>query len=180
MSRIGKKNILVPKEIEIQINKQEITVKGPKGELKQTISPLIEIFQEEQQIIIHKKNASRQAQQLFGLSRTLINNLIVGVSEGFSKKLEISGVGYRSQMEGNDLILNMGYSHPVRIIPPHGISISVNKNTTIIISGINKENVGQIAANIRNVRPPEPYKGKGIRYENEIVKRKVGKAGRGK
>nr|YP_010336368.1 ribosomal protein L6 [Goniotrichopsis reniformis]UNJ14774.1 ribosomal protein L6 [Goniotrichopsis reniformis] len=180
MSRIGKKAILLPKGVEINIKDQLINVKGPKGELYQEISSVIEIFKEETEVILRKKENSRQAQQLFGLSRTLLNNLVLGVSEGFSKKLEIIGVGYRSQMQGKDLILNMGYSHPVKIIPPAGITINVEKNTLITISGINKEVVGQVAANIRSVRSPEPYKGKGIRYENEVIKRKVGKAGRGK
>mmetsp|Transcript_11942 Transcript_11942/g.49814 ORF Transcript_11942/g.49814 Transcript_11942/m.49814 type:complete len:181 (+) Transcript_11942:3699-4241(+) len=180
MSRIGKKSISLPQGVEIRIEDQEVMVKGPKGILRQTLSPLIEVVQENQQVSICKKDNSRQAQQLFGLSRTLVNNLIIGVSEGFSRKLEISGVGYRSQIEGNILVLNMGYSHPVKIEPPEGISISVDKGTSIMISGASKEIVGQVAANIRSVRPPEPYKGKGIRYENEVIKRKVGKAGRGK
>lgn len=180
MSRIGKKIIPIPKGVQVIIQDQEIVVKGPKGELKQSISPLIAIDQKENSLVLTKREQSRQAQQLYGLSRTLVNNSVVGVSEGFDQKLEITGVGYRSQMEGSTLILNMGYSHPVNIIPPAGITIKVEKNTSITVSGINKELVGQVAANIRSVRPPEPYKGKGIRYENEIIKRKVGKAGRGK
>nr|YP_010336762.1 ribosomal protein L6 [Stylonema alsidii]UNJ15168.1 ribosomal protein L6 [Stylonema alsidii] len=180
MSRIGKKIISIPQGVQVIIQAQEIVVKGPKGELKQIISPLIAIDQKENSLVLTKREQSRQAQQLYGLSRTLLNNSVIGVSVGFEQTLDITGVGYRSQMEGGTLILNMGYSHPVNIVPPQGITIKVEKNTSITVSGINKELVGQVAANIRSVRPPEPYKGKGIRYENEIIKRKVGKAGRGK
>lgn len=180
MSRIGKQNIEIPSSVEVSLEKQTIKVKGPKGELKRTISDLMEIEINKSYISLIKKEDSRKAQQLYGLSRTLLNNLIVGVSQGFTKKLEVSGVGYRSQMDGKKLILNMGYSHPVVMQPPEEILIKVEKNNSIIISGIDKELVGQIASNIRNVRPPEPYKGKGIRYENEVIRRKVGKAGKGK
>nr|YP_010338505.1 ribosomal protein L6 [Rhodaphanes brevistipitata]UNJ18455.1 ribosomal protein L6 [Rhodaphanes brevistipitata] len=180
MSRIGKRSILIPAKVEIKINQQEVVAKGPQGELRQVIPNLIEIVYEASTVTLKKKEDSRKAQQLYGLSRTLFNNLVIGVSKGFTRKLEISGVGYRSQLEGKNLILNMGYSHPVVIKPPEGISISVEKNTMITVSGANKELVGQVAANIRNVRPPEPYKGKGIRYTGETIKRKVGKAGRGK
>nr|YP_010619324.1 Ribosomal protein L6 [Amplisiphonia pacifica]WAX03337.1 Ribosomal protein L6 [Amplisiphonia pacifica] len=178
MSRIGRKEIIVPNNIEITINPPEILVKGERGKLSYSISELIEVQAKNKIIKLTTKNTTPKAQAIHGLSRSIINNMIQGVSKGFEKKLIIQGVGYRSQMEGRNLILNMGYSHPVIIKPPDSINIKVENNVNILISGINKEQVGQIAATIRSVRPPEPYKGKGIRYENEIVKRKVGKAGK--
>nr|WGH13785.1 ribosomal protein L6 [Lophurella pseudocorticata] len=178
MSRIGKKEIIIPDNIQVTLNNCQILVKGTKGELSYNISELIEIEATKSRIKLTKKNCTQKAQAIHGLSRSIINNMIIGVSQGFEKKLIIQGVGYRSQMEGKNLILNMGYSHPVKIEPPQDISIKVENNTNIFISGINKETVGQITARIRSVKPPEPYKGKGIRYENEVVKRKVGKAGK--
>jgi len=180
MSRIGKKHIAIPKKVEIKIDKQKVVVKGPKGELSQELPSQIQISLNNEELVIEKREDSRKARQLHGLCRTLINNLVIGVSEGFTERLEIHGVGYRSQMEGTNLLLNMGYSHPITIYPPKGITISVEKTTLITIAGMDKELVGQTAANIRSTRPPEPYKGKGIRYQNETVKRKVGKAGKGK
>nr|YP_010850481.1 ribosomal protein L6 [Lophurella caespitosa]WGH13191.1 ribosomal protein L6 [Lophurella caespitosa] len=178
MSRIGKKEIIIPDNIQVTLNNCQILVKGVKGELSYNISELIEIEATRSKIKLTKKNYTQKAQAIHGLSRSIINNMIIGVSKGFEKKLIIQGVGYRSQMEGKNLILNMGYSHPVKIKPPQDINIKIENNTSIFISGINKETVGQIAATIRSVRPPEPYKSKGIRYENEVVKRKVGKAGK--
>nr|WGH12795.1 ribosomal protein L6 [Echinothamnion sp.] len=178
MSRIGKKEIIIPSNIKISINESKILVQGCKGELSYNISKLIKIETTKNTIKLTKTNHTQQAQAIHGLSRSIINNMVKGVSEGFEKKLIIQGVGYRSQMKGKNLILNMGYSHSIKIEPPKDISIRVENSTNIFISGINKETVGQIAATIRSVRPPEPYKGKGIRYENEIVKRKVGKAGK--
>nr|YP_010851669.1 ribosomal protein L6 [Echinothamnion hystrix]WGH14576.1 ribosomal protein L6 [Echinothamnion hystrix] len=178
MSRIGRKEIIIPDNIEVTLNNCQILVKGIKGELLYNISELIEIEATQSIIRLTKKNYTQKAQAIHGLSRSIINNMIIGVSKGFEKKLIIQGVGYRSHMEDKNLILNIGYSHSVKIEPPKNISIKVENNTNIFISGINKETVGQIAAKIRSVRPPEPYKGKGIRYENEIVKRKVGKAGK--
>nr|QCI04428.1 ribosomal protein L6 [Antithamnion hubbsii] len=180
MSRIGKKIILLPKEITATIDNSTIHIKGPKGELSQQISKLIAIDLNSQEgtIKLIRKDNTKKCQALHGLYRSLINNMVIGVSKGFQKKLTIQGVGYRSQTEGKNLILNVGYSHPVNIIPPNNISIKVENNTNLTISGINKETVGQIAATIRAIRPPEPYKGKGIRYEDEKVRRKVGKAGK--
>nr|YP_009393977.1 ribosomal protein L6 [Polysiphonia sertularioides]ARW62539.1 ribosomal protein L6 [Polysiphonia sertularioides] len=178
MSRIGKKEISIPSGTTVKIDKSEIEVKGKKGELKYKIPNEIEAKQINNKIIIQKKNVSKEAQALHGLSRSIISNMVVGVSEGFEKKLVIQGVGYRSQMNGKTLIVNVGYSHPVEINPPNEINIKVENNTNITVSGISKEEVGQTAATIRSIRPPEPYKGKGIRYENEIVRRKVGKAGK--
>nr|YP_010619131.1 Ribosomal protein L6 [Pterosiphonia complanata]WAX03144.1 Ribosomal protein L6 [Pterosiphonia complanata] len=178
MSRIGRKEILIPHNIKVSINENKIFVKGNKGQLSYKFSKLIEIEIKNNIIKLTKTKKTQEAQAIHGLSRSIVNNMIQGISEGFEKKLVIEGVGYRSQIEGKSLILNMGYSHPVKIEPPENINIKVENNTNIIISGINKETVGQIAATIKSVRPPEPYKGKGIRYENEIVKRKVGKAGK--
>nr|YP_009397696.1 ribosomal protein L6 [Dipterosiphonia australica]ARW66882.1 ribosomal protein L6 [Dipterosiphonia australica] len=178
MSRIGKKEIKVPNNTQIIIDDNQVIVKGSKGELSYNIPKSIKIEKINQIIKLLKKENTKKAQAIHGLSRSILNNMIIGVSEGFEKKLLVQGVGYRSQMDGKNLILNMGYSHPIKIKPPKDINIKVENNTNIIISGINKETVGQIAATIRSTRPPEPYKGKGIRYENEIVKRKVGKAGK--
>lgn len=178
MSRIGKKEIIIPDSIEVKINQSNIHVKGSKGELCYELPKSISIKQQKNQLQLTKNDDTKKTRKLYGLSRSIINNMVLGVSEGFEKKLVIQGVGYRSQIENNNLILNVGYSHPVCIEPPNGISIKVDNNTNISISGINKERVGQIAATIRNVRPPEPYKGKGIKYENEIIRRKVGKAGK--
>lgn len=184
MSRIGKKCIVLSKAINTKIVNSMITVEGPKGKLSHKIHDLIEISlgkddnNDSQVIVVTTKNSSKQAQQLHGLSRTLINNMVIGVSEGFTKDLEIQGVGYRSQMDGRKLILNVGYSHPVVIEPPSEISIKVNNNTNIEVTGIDKAIVGQLAAKIRSIRPPEPYKGKGIRYKGELVKKKIGKAGK--
>nr|QCI04804.1 ribosomal protein L6 [Bornetia secundiflora] len=178
MSRIGKKEIHLPKEIHAIINKSHIAIKGPKGELNYQMSELINVDKNNNTIILSKKDNTKKAQAIHGLSRSIINNMVIGVSIGFKKKLVIEGVGYRSQLEGKNLILNVGYSHPVKIEPPKDIKITVDNNTNILITGINKETVGQIAATIRSIRPPEPYKGKGIRYADEIIRRKVGKAGK--
>jgi len=178
MSRIGKKTIVLPDTVNTIINNSVISVQGPKGELSYKLSPLITIKNVNNTLLLQKVNQSKESQIQYGLSRTLVNNMVIGVSQGFNKKLEIQGVGYRAQTDGNNLILNVGYSHPVTINPPEQIFIKVENNTNIIVSGINKELVGQIAAKIRQIRPPEPYKGKGIRYVEEVVKRKVGKAGK--
>lgn len=179
MSRIGKSPILLDPTIKITLENNNITIKGPKGQLKHSIPKQIKIKQEKQHLIIYTDNQNKNAKQLHGLSRTIINNMVIGVSKSFCKILKIQGVGYRAQVDkNNNLTLNVGYSHPVNIKAPTGINIKVENNTEIKIHGINKEIVGQIAAQIRAVRPPEPYKGKGIRYNNEIVRKKVGKAGK--
>lgn len=178
MSRIGRKTILIPENINIEVNKQTVKIQGPKGQLSYTLSAVIQIEKNKNELKLIKINRSPLSQKIYGLSRTLINNMIIGVSQGFSKKLEIQGVGYRSQMDGQHLVLNVGYSHPVIVKPPSDIEIKVENNTNICVIGINKENVGHMAAKIRNIRPPEPYKGKGIRYVTEVVRRKVGKAGK--
>ena len=180
MSRIGKKIIVLPPEINAKIENSFIYISGPKGELKHSILNEIEVNLNinEKTIQINKLNNTKKAQALHGLYRSIINNMVIGVSQGFEKKLIINGVGYRSYNEGHNLILNVGYSHPITIQPPKDINIKVENNINITVSGINKETVGQIAAKIRATRPPEPYKGKGIKYFNETIRRKVGKAGK--
>nr|YP_009397076.1 ribosomal protein L6 [Spyridia filamentosa]ARW66262.1 ribosomal protein L6 [Spyridia filamentosa] len=178
MSRIGKKHIILTKETKVHLEDQKIKITGPKGELSYIVPESIQVKAENNTIILRKKHESKTAQQLHGLSRSIINNIVIGVNQGFEKRLAMQGVGYRCQMENEKLILNVGYSHPVTIIPPKDINIKVEKNGNILVSGINKEIVGEIAAKIRSVRPPEPYKGKGIRYVDENVQRKVGKAGK--
>nr|QJH88334.1 ribosomal protein L6 [Pterocladia lucida] len=178
MSRIGKKTIELTEKIEANINGSNIKIKGPKGELSHKLPKCIKITKEDRKLKLNKNDNTKKTQALYGLSRTLVNNMIIGVSKGFSKQLEINGVGYRSQMQGNNLILNVGYSHAITIKPKNGISIKVENSTIITIHGINKELVGQTAAKIRATRPPEPYKGKGIKYNNEKINKKVGKAGK--
>lgn len=178
MSRIGKSPIYLNKQINIKLEGNKIEIKGPKGELNYLLSPEIKIEHTGNELRLYKTNESRVARQLYGLSRTIINNMVKGVSQGFSKTLEIQGVGYRAQVDGDNLTISVGYSHPVHIKFPPGINIKVNNNTNIEVSGISKETVGQVSAQIRSIRPPEPYKGKGIRYYNEIIRRKVGKAGK--
>ena len=180
MSRIGKKAIQLTNEINVEIKDSQISITGPKGHLTYNFSKLIEVIKIDNENIIKliKKDHSKQTQAIYGLSRSIINNMVLGVSKGFEKKLVIEGVGYRSQLEGKNLILNVGYSHPIKIIPPSDIIITVDNSTNISVIGINKEKVGEIAAKIRSIRPPEPYKGKGIRYIDEIIRRKVGKAGK--
>jgi len=176
MSRIGKLPVTIPDKVTVTLTNQQISIKGPKGELSRELNPFITVIQEENALKVSPSNNSLKAQQIHGLYRRLIANMIVGVSQGFERKLVLQGVGYRSQVQGKKLILNVGFSHQVEIPAPDGISIAVEANTNVTVSGIDKQLVGQIAANIRSVRPPEPYKGKGIRYEGEYVRQKVGKA----
>jgi len=178
MSRIGKKIIVIPENIKVDINHNIVKVSGPQGELNFNISESIHLEKIENFLQLTKKSNDKKTQELYGLNRSIINNMVIGVSKGFEKKLIINGVGYRAQVDNKILILNLGYSHQIQIKPPEDITIRVENNTSISICGINKEKVGQIAAQIRSMRPPEPYKGKGIRYVNEIIKRKVGKAGK--
>ena len=180
MSRIGKKYITMPQKVKVTLEKQKISVDGPKGKLFRILPSVIccTVDEENNRLLLEKAEDTRLAQALYGLSRTLVANMVIGVSDGFSKKLQISGVGYRAQLDGKDLVLNMGYSHPVRMIPPPGISVTVEGQTTVIVSGIVKDVVGEFAAKIRSVRPPEPYKGKGIAYEGEVIRRKAGKTGK--
>lgn len=176
MSRIGRQPIPVPSGVTVTIEGQMVKVKGPKGELSRKFLPEVRVAQEGEELKVEKIAKSSEAASLFGLSRTLLFNMVVGVSEGFSKNLEIVGVGYRAALKGKDLELQVGYSHPVVVKAPEGISFELPSQTQITVRGIDKQQVGQIAADIRNWRKPEPYKGKGIRYEGEYVRRKVGKA----
>jgi large subunit ribosomal protein L6 len=178
MSRIGKRPIPIPQKVTVTVEGQLVAVKGPKGELSRTLPAEVEIVQDDGTILVNRRNDSRAARQRHGLSRTLVANMVEGVSNGFQKRLEIQGVGYRAQVQGRNLVLNVGYSHPVQIEPPQGIQVAVENNTNVIVSGIDKELVGNLSARIRAVRPPEPYKGKGIRYAGEFVRRKAGKAGK--
>ena len=176
MSRIGKQPIPVPSGVEVKIDGQTLTVKGPKGELVQTFSDVISIELEDGIIVVSRPDESRTARSLHGLTRTLVANMVTGVSQGFSKNLEIVGVGYRAAMKGKDIELQLGFSHPVLVVAEPGITFEVPAPTKITVSGIDKQRVGQVAADIRKWRKPEPYKGKGVRYEGEYVRRKLGKA----
>jgi len=178
MSRIGKRPITIPAKVEVTIEGPFVQVKGPKGDLSRTLPALVTLSQEGAEIKVVRENDSRKARERHGLCRTLVDNMILGVSQGFEKKLEIQGVGYRAMAQGSKLTLNVGYSKPVEMEMPQGISVAVNNNTEVVVSGIDKELVGNIAAKIRAVRPPEVYKGKGIRYQGEFVRRKVGKSGK--
>ncbi|MEB3343568.1 50S ribosomal protein L6 [Okeania sp.] len=178
MSRIGKRPIPIPKKVTVTIEGQKVTVKGPKGELSRVLPPEIGAEQQEETIVVKPQEESRRARQRYGLSRTLVANMVEGVSKGYEKRLSIQGVGYRAQVQGKTLVLNVGYSKPVEMPAPEGISIAVENNTNVIVNGINKELVGNTAAKIRAVRPPEVYKGKGIRYAGEMIKLKAGKSGK--
>ena len=178
MSRIGKLPIAVPAGVEVLIDGTTVTAKGPKGELTRTFQPIMIIEREGDEILVKRPDDSREAKSLHGLTRTLIANMVEGVSTGFSKKLQLVGVGYRAALKGKDLEMQLGYSHPVHVEAPEGITFEVPSQTEIVVSGPSKETVGQVAANIRKWRKPEPYKGKGIRYDGEFVRRKVGKAGK--
>ncbi|NJK52221.1 MAG: 50S ribosomal protein L6 [Leptolyngbyaceae cyanobacterium SU_3_3] len=177
MSRIGKRLIDIPAKVTVTIDGQHVAVKGPKGELSRVLPPEVMLEQDGTTVTVKRRDESRAARQRHGLCRTLVANMVEGVSTGFQRRLEIQGVGYRAQVQGRNLILNVGYSKPVDIPPPDGIQLAVENNTNVIVSGIDKEIVGNTAAKIRAVRPPEPYKGKGIRYAGEAVRRKVGKSG---
>jgi large subunit ribosomal protein L6 len=175
MSRIGKRPIEVPAGVLVSVDPGRVTVSGPKGELRQEVPQRMKIEQEEGSIVVTRPTDRGDDRALHGLTRTLIANMVHGVTQGFEKRLEIQGVGYRAALAGSNLELQVGYSHPVRIVPREGISFEVPVPTQIVVRGIDKQIVGQTAAEIRKVRPPEPYKGKGIRYEGEQVRRKVGK-----
>jgi large subunit ribosomal protein L6 len=181
MSRIGRKPIAIPSGVNVAVAEDNfITIKGPKGELSYSAPPSLTVALEDGSLTVTRPDDARENRSLHGLSRTLINNMVVGVTDGFRKNLEIQGVGYRAAMDGKALVLNVGFSHPVRFSPPEGIDYALDGQTRISVSGIDKQAVGEEAARIRRVRPPEPYKGKGIRYEGEVVRRKAGKAGKAK
>jgi large subunit ribosomal protein L6 len=170
--------IVVPRGVEVRVEGTLVSVKGPKGELSREVNAEMRLEQEDGQITVSRPSDQPRHRAMHGLTRALVNNMVQGVSEGFSKTLEMQGVGYRAQMQGNELVLAVGYSHPVNVLPPPGIEFEVEGTSRIIVKGINREQVGQVAADVRKIRPPEPYKGKGIRYLGEYVRRKAGKAGK--
>jgi large subunit ribosomal protein L6 len=175
MSRIGKKAVALPSGVQVTLSGQTVTVKGPKGQLSWTVAEEIEVRQDGQELLLTKRAEGPRAQAMWGLSRTLVANMVTGVTTGFERSLELVGVGYRAAMKGNALSMQLGFSHEVDVPPPAGITFAVPKQTEIKISGIDKQQVGEIAAQIRRLRPPEPYKGKGVRYAGEQVRRKEGK-----
>ncbi len=179
MSRIGKKPITIPAGVDVKINGSEVTVKGPKGELKNTFNAQMSIAMENNEIVVTRPSDNKEHRSLHGLTRTLIANMVEGVSNGYKKELEVNGVGYRAQKQGKNLVLNLGFSHQVIMPEIDGITIDVPNNNSIIISGPDKQKVGQFAAEVREKRPPEPYKGKGIKYVDEYIRRKEGKAAKG-
>jgi large subunit ribosomal protein L6 len=178
MSRIGKAPIEIPSGVDVTITGQHVTVKGPKGTLSRVIPGEIIVRKEDSTLLVERPNDERQNRSLHGLSRTLVSNMVIGVTDGFSKELEIVGVGYRAEAQGANLRLALGFSHPVNVPAPDGITFEIPVQTRIIIKGIDKELVGQVAANIRSIRKPEPYKGKGVRYAGERILRKAGKTGK--
>jgi len=179
MSRIGKQPIAVPAGVDVTIEGQLVKVKGPKGTLQHTVAEPITVNKAEDGTLeVKRPNDERTSRALHGLTRTLVNNLVIGVTEGYAKKLEIHGVGYRAQLKGSDLEFALGYSHPVKVAAPEGITFTLESPTRLTVSGIDKQQVGEVAANIRKLRRPDPYKGKGLRYEGEKIRRKVGKTGK--
>jgi len=178
MSRIGRLPIAVPSTVDVTIEGRQVTVKGPKGTLSRTLHPDMSVAKEDGTIVVSRPTEQKTHKQLHGLTRTLVNNMVVGVTDGYRKGLEITGVGYRAALNGRKLTLNLGYSHPVEIDPPEGISFELENPTRLAVVGIDKELVGEIAAKVRSSRKPEPYKGKGVRYAGEYIRRKAGKAGK--
>ena len=177
MSRIGLKPIEIPAGVDVKVDGTTVTVKGPKGELTRNVHPNMAVAVEGNEVIVKRPNDEKENKSLHGLTRTLIHNMITGVSEGYEKKLEINGVGYRAQKKGKEITFNLGFSHPVVMTDPEGIETEMDGQNIIIVKGIDKEKVGQYAAEIRELRKPEPYKGKGIKYADEVIRRKVGKTG---
>lgn len=178
MSRIGNKVVEIPAGVEVTTNGNDVTVKGPKGELTRTFSSAITMTVEGNVVTFTRPNDTKEMKTIHGTTRAIFNNMVVGTSKGFEKALELIGVGYRAQLQGKKLVLNVGYSHPIEMEAPAGITIEVPSNTSIIVKGASKEVVGELAAKIRGTRPPEPYKGKGVRYVGEYVRRKEGKTGK--
>jgi len=178
MSRIGKLPVNLPSEVQVEVRGNHVAVQGPKGKLELECHPLVEIQYDEpaRQIRVQRRNESRLARSVHGLTRTLIHNMVEGVTKGFEKRLEIQGIGYSAQLKGKQLQLQVGFAHPVLLTPPEGVTVEVPDQTHIVVKGPDKQKVGEFAAQIRRVRPPEPYKGKGIRYQGEVVRRKAGKA----
>ena len=178
MSRIGRKPVVVPAGVEVTVNGNVVAVKGPKGQLQQEISKNLTVEVKEGEVVVTRPTDNREDRAQHGLARTLINNMIIGVTQGFEKKMQLIGVGYKAEKKGNTLVMNLGYSHPVEMVDPEGITTEVPKATEIIVRGADKALVGNYAANIRAWRKPEPYKGKGIKYVDEVIRRKEGKTGK--
>jgi large subunit ribosomal protein L6 len=178
MSRIGRLPIAIPSGVDVAVDGRNVTIKGPKGQLTRELHPDITVAREDGSIVVSRPTEQKQHKQLHGLTRTLVNNMVVGVTAGYRKPLEITGVGYRAALVGRKLQLNLGYSHPIEIDPPAGITFELENPTRLTVVGIDKELVGQIAARVRSTRKPEPYKGKGVRYAGERIRRKAGKAGK--
>lgn len=178
MSRIGKKPIAIPNGVEVKYDNGVITVKGPKGTLTRELHKDMIVKQEDHQLVIERPSDNKLHRSLHGTTRSVVNNMVEGVTKGFEKTLELVGVGYRAAKAGNKVTLSLGFSHPVEIVPEEGIEIDVPSTNKLVIKGINKEQVGAVAAKIRSIREPEPYKGKGIKYDNEVIRRKVGKTGK--
>ena len=178
MSRIGRLPITVPSGVDVTIDGRNVTVTGPKGTLSRALHPDITVSREDGTLVVTRPTEQKTHKQLHGLTRTLVNNMVVGVTDGYRKGLEITGVGYRAALNGKRLTLNLGYSHPIEIDPPDGISFELENPTRLAVVGIDKELVGQVAASVRATRKPEPYKGKGVRYSGEYIRRKAGKAGK--
>ena len=178
MSRIGKAPIPLPDKVSVSLNGLAVTVKGPKGELSRTLPEGVQISQDGNTLVVSPSSETRRSRERHGLCRTLVANMVEGVSQGYTRKLEIIGVGYRAAVQGTKLVVSAGYSHQVEMVPPEGVSFSVENNTTVFVSGADKEAVGNEAAKVRAIRPPEPYKGKGIKYEGEKILRKAGKTGK--
>jgi large subunit ribosomal protein L6 len=175
MSRIGRKPITIPSGVTVTVDGSTVKVKGPKGELSRTFEPTMKVSVENNEVLVERPNDEKRERALHGLTRALIANMVTGVTEGFKKTLEIVGVGYRAEKKGKNLVVSVGYSHPVNYPEPAGITLTTPAPTTIVVEGVDKQKVGQVAAELREFRPPEPYKGKGIRYQGEQVRRKAGK-----
>lgn len=179
MSRIGRLPVDIPAGVQVEIKGSQVKVKGPKGEMAATYLPEVTVTQEENKLVVARKAEDQFSRSIHGTTRAIIQNMVTGVSTGFTKVLEVQGVGYRAEMNGKNLVLYVGYSHPVTVEPPAGIEFDADAKTRLVkVSGYDKELVGQVAANVREIRPPEPYKGKGIRYQGELVRRKAGKTGK--
>jgi len=178
MSRIGKAPIPIPDKVSVSLDGLDVTVKGPKGELHRTLPDGVDIAQDGNTLVVTPSSTSRRSRERHGLCRTLVANMVEGVSQGYTRKLEIIGVGYRAAVQGKKLVVSAGYSHQVEMVPPEGVTFAVDGNTTVLVSGADKEVVGNEAAKVRAIRPPEPYKGKGIKYEGERILRKAGKTGK--
>lgn len=177
MSRIGRLPIAIPKGVSVDVSGRQVTVTGPKGELSETLRPEVSVAVAEEQVVVQRTSESKKARGFHGLYRQLVYNMVVGVSDGFSQALLINGVGYRAEVQGQSVLLNLGFSNPVEFRLPDGVTVETDGPNRVVVKGISKQLVGKVASEIRGIRPPEPYKGKGVKYENEYIRRKVGKSG---